>query len=374
MNRKSKDTPPVRSELELMVPYEPGKPEEEIMREYGLEERPVKLASNENPYPPPEDVIKAFREQGEHLNRYPDGGCFYLKEAIADRYDRSPEEVVVGGGSDEVLDCLGKTMLSPGDEVLAPWPGFIRYKMIAQMMGATTVNIPTGPEMNINLDELLESVSERTRWICLPNPNNPTSRYVTESDLIETIGQIPDHVTIIMDEAYFEFMNQDDYPDGLKVAKRFPGKTIIVLRTFSKAFGLAGLRVGYGLMSPELAREIDKVRPPFNVTRPAQEAARMALKNPSYVEEIRKKIHEERQRITRELENRAIDFISPSANFLLFQPPGTDSGREFCERCMEKGVILRPMDPYELPEYVRLTVGTPEENDRFFHVLDGFTR
>jgi histidinol-phosphate aminotransferase len=361
----------VRSELSEMVPYEPGKPSSEIAREYGLEEPPVKLASNENPFPPPDDLLEVYRDTFEHLNRYPDGGCYYLKEALSDHYDWPSDGVMVGAGSDEVVDCLAKATLGSGDEVLTARPAFVRYRMVAEMMGATPVEVPLDDSFDLDLSTMRDRVTEDTAWVCLPNPNNPTSRYVSEEPLREFLESLPEDLIVILDEAYFELMDQDDYPDGfqwLNGNEETPAH-VVVLRTFSKAYGLAGLRVGYGLMSPALVRELDKVRPPFNVTRPAQAVARQALAQRDFLADCRRLIQRQSDVLVRELRDRGLEVVSPSANFMLVKAPGGE-GRKLTEDLMEEGVIIRPMAPYGLGEYVRVTVGLPSENDRFLEALD----
>lgn len=361
----------VREELSEMVPYEPGKPASEIAREYGLEELPVKLASNENPFPPPEVLKETYEAAFEQLNRYPDGGCYYLKEALSEEYDWPADGIVVGGGSDEVVDCLAKSTLSPGDEVVTGTPAFVRYPMVAQMMGATPVEVPLTDSLDFDLDRMNDRIGDNTAWVCLPNPNNPTSRYVSERDMRDFLAELPEDVLVILDEAYYELMDANDYPSGLdwlKGTESTPAN-VVVLRTFSKAFGLAGLRVGYGLMDPALAQEIDKIRPPFNVTRPAQDVAIKALDEKEFIEESREVIHRQSDLLVRELTDRGLEVVPPSANFMLVKAPDGRAA-QLTESLMERGVIVRPMEPYGLDDYIRLTVGLPSENDRFLEALD----
>lgn len=362
----------IRSELKQINTYQPGKPRGEIQREYNLEQLPVKLASNENPFPPPDSLKKAYREEFEQLNRYPDGGCYYLKQALAEEYDWPQEGIIVGGGSDEVLDCLAKSTLGPGDEVLTADPAFVMYKIDARMMGATPVEIPLDDNFDINLQGMLDNITDSTRWICLPNPNNPTSRYLSRNKLKNFLEEIPAHCLVVIDEAYFELMDQPDYPDSLEFLRnRDEGDPrIVVLRTFSKAYGLAGLRVGYGLMNPALAKELNKVRPPFNVTRPAQAVARQAFAENDYLREVRQTLSKERNRLVEELNERNYPVVPPAANFMLVRVPGKNRAKIICEKLLEKGVIVRSMAPYGLENHFRLTVGRPEENDLFLNKLD----
>jgi histidinol-phosphate aminotransferase len=220
---------------------------------------------------------------------------------------------------------------------------------------------------------MLEAVTDSTRWICFPNPNNPTSRYESETDVRGFLDQVPSDVIVILDEAYAEFMDQDDYPDGRELLADYQSEddpTLILQRTFSKAYGLAGLRVGFGLMQPELARELHKVRPPFNVTRPAQAVAEAALQENDFLVESRNKINDERDRLTSELEQRGMSFVEPSVNFLLLRVVDSSDSETFCEKLMQRGVIVRSMAPYGLDQFVRVSVGTREENNQFLEALD----
>ena len=365
------EQPLFRRELEQLSPYQPGKPAEELAREYNLDRPVVKLASNENPFSPPESVRAAYQDVFDQLNRYPDGGSYQLRESLSDYYSWPSAGIVVGGGSDEVLDCLAKATLSPGDEVLTAKPAFIRYRMVAGMMGATPVEVPLTETYDIDLNGLAEQITDDTKWICIPNPNNPTSRYIQKEDLRNFLRDLPPDVIVVLDEAYFELMNFEDYPDGttwLKNEHDTPAH-VVVLRTFSKAFGMAGLRVGYGLMEPECKREIDKIRPPFNVTRPAQAVARVALKQQDFLQATRAKIATQRQRLVEELEARDFEVVPPSANFMLVRPNHL-SAAKLTEELKKRGIIIRPMSPYGLPEFVRVTVGRSSENERFLKALD----
>lgn len=367
--------PDPRSAVSDMVPYEPGKPIDEIAREYDLDEQPVKLASNENPYSPPEALRGVYEAEFDRLNRYPDGGAYHLRQALSDRYDWPRSGIVIGAGSDEVTDFLARAFLSPGDEAVLADPSFVRHSMLPRMMGAEPVPVPVDDEYKLDLEAMLEAVGPDTKWVFLPNPNNPTSRYVKESRVRSFLSELPGDLTVILDEAYSEFMTEEDYPDGCELLSDFSGEedpTLILQRTFSKAYGLAGLRVGYALMPPKIARELHKVRPPFNVTRPAQAVAERALDCGDYIEESREKIRSQRDRLLEGLDARGLGYVPPSANFLLLRVPEGTSAAEFCEAMMSRGVIVRSMAPYDLDRHVRLSVGRPEENDRFLDALDDF--
>ncbi len=364
----------VRPALDELHPYEPGKPVGEIQREYDLDRPPVKLASNENPFGPPPDLRDRYEETFARLNRYPDAACHYLRHALADRLGWPVEGIFVGAGTDEVLDCLGKATLRAGDDVVTADPAFVRYPMIARIMGARAVEVPVTDAWDLDLEAMLDRAGESTRWFCLPNPNNPTSRYLDEPTLRRFLERVPAECGVVLDEAYFELMDVDDYPDGVEVARErrgASGPTLVVLRTFSKAYGLAGLRVGYGIMPPELARELHKVRPSFNVNRPAQALARAALQEETFVRRSRERLGEARTRVTRELENRGMRVVDPSANFVLAEVPGDRTGDELCDALLRRGVIVRSMTPYGLQDHVRISFGTSSENRRLFDALDG---
>ncbi len=362
-----------RSALSDLKPYEPGKPMDEIARKYNLERDPVKLASNENPYSPPEALRSVYEDQFNDLNRYPDGGAYHLRDALSEHYNWPMEGIVIGAGSDEITDFLVRAFLEPGDEVVLSDPSFVRHSMLPRMMGAVPRSVPVRDDFEHDLHGLYEAINENTRWVFLPNPNNPTSRYISESDLRSFLKSLPEQLVVILDEAYSEFMNQEDFPNGRELLDDFDGgnsPTILLQRTFSKAYGLAGLRVGYGLIPPSMAREVHKVRPPFNVTRPAQSLATRALHIDGYLEECRKKIIQERERVLEALDNFGISFVPPAANFFLMEVPEFYEGSEFCQELMQRGVIVRSMVPYDLDRYVRVSVGTPSENDRFLKTLE----
>lgn len=359
-----------RDSVRDAIPYEPGKPVDELMREYDVDRPPLKMGSNENPYPPPEILEETYRSAFTDLNRYPDGGSFQLREALADHHDWSLEGVMAAGGSDEVLDCLGKALLDRGDQVIVGNPAFVRTPMIAGFMGADVVRVPLTEELEFNLSAFLEEVNSDTRMVYLPNPNNPTGRIITREELDWFYDRLPEQVLLVIDEAYFELIQDEDYPDGRRYLRRDSGPGVVVLRTFSKSYGLAGLRVGYGLMEPPLREELDKVRPPFNVTRPAQAVAPEALHQADdYLEQARSTLPDEASRLRQQLEKRGIETVPSRTHFFLCEPPVTPA-REAFEQLLEVGVITRPMDGYGLPNKLRISVLEPDDNDEFLHRWD----
>ncbi len=359
-----------RDSVRDAVPYEPGKPVDELMRERNVDRRPLKMGSNENPLPPPESLREAYRDVFGRLNRYPDGGSYRLRQALSEHYDWPLEGILAAGGSDEILDCLGKALLDPEDEVVVSESSFVRLPMIAGFMGASLRPVPLTDEFLLDLAGMERRITDRTRMIYIPNPNNPTGRYVSREALEQFLSTVPPRVLVVLDEAYFELIEDESYPDGRRLLEGSFPPGIVVLRTFSKSYGLAGLRAGYGLMDPELRRELDKVRPPFNVTAPAQAVAREALvSSGEYLRRARDLLPAEADRVREALEERGVETVPTSAHFFLARAPGGE-GREAFDRLLDRGVITRPMDGYGLPEYLRISVLEPEDNDEFLSRWD----
>lgn len=357
----------VRPEVLPMEPYEPGKPVEEVKRELGLE-RVVKLASNENPWGPPGSVLRALREANlvELLRMYPDGAARALRERIAAKLGLTADWIAVGNGSDELIHFLGLVFLRPGDEVVVGHPSFVRYDAAAQLNGAKLVKVPLS-DFRLDLRSMAEAVTERTKLIFVANPNNPTGTMVTASEVEEFMRAVPEDVVVVFDEAYCAFVDSPDFPDVLPYIKS-GGRPVILLRTFSKDFGLAGLRVGYGVMPPELREYVDKVREPFNVNSIAQLAALAALEEEGYVNWVRERNIEGKRYLYRELERLGLRYVPTQANFLL-----VDVGRparEVFEALLRRGIIVRPADAFGYPTFIRVTIGRPEENEAFVKALE----
>jgi histidinol-phosphate aminotransferase len=356
--------PPVRD----LVPYEPGKPVEEVQRELGLE-RVVKLASNEGPFGPFPEALEALAAAGPELNRYPDGGGYRLRAALAERHRVRFEEVALGAGADGVVDCLAQVSLEPGDEIVCGWPSFPSYVITAKKLGAVATLVPLRAG-RYDLDGLLDAITERTKLVYVCHPNNPTGTMNTRAELDDYFDRVPDHVLTVLDQAYFEYVDDPEYPDGIEeYLKR--GRRVVVLRTFSKIFGLAGLRVGYGIAPAEIVTAVGKVRRAFDVTTPAQVAALASLAAPSAPSEL-----ERRRRLNREgrpaiesaLLEHGFDPVGPAVANFVFAEVGDDS-RPLFERLLEQGVIVRPTAGFGAPGAIRVTVGTPEENVYFREAL-----
>ncbi|NYE58643.1 histidinol-phosphate transaminase [Carboxydothermus ferrireducens] len=354
----------VRKALENLKPYVPGKPVEEVERELGITNID-KLASNENLWGISPKVAAAIKEAVDKVNYYPDGGAFRLKEKIAAKYGVTPDNIILGNGSDELVMFLAMALIDPGDEAVMPVPSFPRYEPVVTMMNGIAREIPL-KEHRLDLKTMAEAVNEKTRLVYLCNPNNPTGTYITKGELEEFLERVPEEVVVVLDEAYFEFARLfNDYPDGLNFFKKRPNT--VVLRTFSKAYGLAGLRVGYGFAPENLAKAINSLRPPFNVNFLAQMAAVAALDDEEYVREVVKNTDEGKKFLYQEIIRMGLSYIPSAANFLMIKT-GKPSALVFRE-LLKRGVIVRSGDIFGMDDWIRVTVGTPAQNARFINEL-----
>ena len=356
-----------RRSLGGLVPYEPGKPVEEVQRELGLE-RVVKLASNEGPFGPFPTALDALGRSAAELNRYPDGGAYRLRAALAERHGVRFEEVAVGSGADGLIDAISQAFLDHGDEVVSGWPSFPSYLIYATKMGAVVHKVPLR-EHRYDLDAMLAAITPRTKlaYICLPN--NPTGTMNTRAEVDEWFERVPDHVTTVVDQAYFEYIAHPDYHDAID-EHVLQGRRVIVLRTFSKIFGLAGLRVGYVVANEEIVRALSKTRRAFDVTSAAQEAAVASLGAPELEEELarRRALNAEGLvALERELRAQGFEPVPAVANFLYVEV-GEDAEPLF-EALLREGVIVRPLRGFGAPGAIRVTVGTPEEVEIFGRAL-----
>jgi histidinol-phosphate aminotransferase len=351
-----------------LVPYEPGKPVEEVQRELGLE-RVVKLASNEGPFGPLAEALDALAEAAPELNRYPDGGGFRLRTALAERHGVRFEEIALGAGADGVVDCLSQVSLDHGDEIVCGWPSFPSYVIGARKLGAEPKLIQLR-DGRYDLDALLAAVTARTKIVYVCHPNNPTGTMNTRAELDDYFARVPDHVLTVLDQAYFEYVDDPDYPDGIEEYLK-EGRRVVVLRTFSKIFGLAGLRVGYGVAPAEVVTAIGKVRRAFDITAPAQVAALASLAAPGAGVELerRRRINaEERPVVEATLREHGFEPVGPAVANFVFAEVGEDS-RPLFEQLLQEGVIVRPTGGFGAPGAIRVTVGTPEENAYFREAL-----
>jgi histidinol-phosphate aminotransferase len=351
-----------------LVPYEPGKPVEEVQRELGLE-RVVKLASNEGPVGPFHEALDALAATAAELNRYPDGGAYRLRAALAQRHEVRFEEIALGAGADGVVDALSQVSLDPGDEVVCGWPSFPSYVIGAKKLGAAarTIALVDG---RYDLQGMLSAVTARTKLVYICHPNNPTGTMNTREELDAYFERVPDHVVTVLDQAYFEYVDDPDYADGIEEYAK-TGRRVVVLRTFSKIFGLAGLRVGYGVAPAGLVEAIGKVRRAFDITSPAQVAAIASLAAPradSELERRRRLNAEGRPAIEQALQEHGFDPVGPAVANFVFAEVGEDS-RSLFEQLLREGVIVRPTHGFGAPGAIRVSVGTPEENAFFFEAL-----
>lgn len=354
----------VKPHIRELTPYPPGKPIEELERELGLEGS-IKLASNESPLGPSPRVIEAVRRAAATLNRYPDGSCFYLRRALAARLGVSDESLLFGTGSDEILELLVKVFLSPGEEAVFAWPGFAMYPIVAQGMGGTPVAVDLDADYRIDVGALLGAVTDRTRLVFLANPNNPTATSIGAAEFAELLAGLPDHVILVSDEAYVEYARRADFPPSLEALRSHP--TVVVLRTFSKIHGLAGLRLGYAVADPELIGYLERARHPFNVSSVGQVAALAALDDREHVERVREVTHAGLEQLERGCDRLGLRYPRSDANFLLVEV-GADAERIY-QGLLRRGVITRPLGAFGLTRHLRVTAGLPEENTRFLEGL-----
>ncbi len=342
-----------------LVPYEPGKPVEEVQRELGLE-RVVKLASNEGPFGPFPEAQEALARSMNELNRYPDGGAYRLRAALAERHDVRFEEVAPGAGSDGIVDCLSQLALEAGDEIVCGWPSFPSYAIDALKLGAVPRQVPLR-DHRYDLGAMLEAIGPRTKLVYVCHPNNPTGTMNTRSELDAYFETVPEHVVTVLDQAYFEYIDDPDYADGIEYLKA--GRSVVVLRTFSKIYGLAGLRVGYAVAPKELVTAIGRVRRAFDVNSAAQVAALASLDGAHEVERRRSVNAEGLVQLERIMRDHGLEPPAAVANFL-FADVGDDS-RPLFEQLLREGVIVRPTGGFGAPGGIRVTVGTAEENELF---------
>jgi histidinol-phosphate aminotransferase len=359
---------PVLGELR---PYEPGKPVEEVQRELGLE-RVVKLASNEGPFGPFPAAAAAIERSIPELNRYPDGGAYALRAALADVRGVRFEEVALGAGSDALVDTISQAALEPGDEIVCGWPSFASYPIYAAKMGAVALKVPLR-EHRYDLDAMLHAVGPRTKLAYLCLPNNPTGTTNTRAEVDAWFDAVPPHVLTVLDQAYAEYIDDPDYPDGVEDYVK-QGRRAVVLRTFSKIYGLAGLRVGYGVGPAELVTAIGKTRRAFDLTTPAQAAALASLDSPGELARRREENAARRPELERILRSHGLEPVGPAVGNFVYVDVGEDA-RPLFERLLREGVIVRPLHGFGAPDSIRVSVGTADEhaflNDALGRVVSG---
>ncbi len=356
--------PSVPPHIASLVPYPPGKPIEELEREYGITGS-IKLASNENPLGPSPKAAEAIREALSRLHRYPDGSGYYLRKRLSEKFALPFEGLVLGNGSNEIIELAIRAFLLPDDEVIMPAPSFLVYKLAVQTMGGKAINIPL-KDYAIDLDATANAVTPRTKMVFVNNPNNPTGTLISKRDFDDFLDRIPPETVVVLDEAYIEFARDPDTPRGFDYIDR-NGPHVVVLRTFSKAYGLAGLRIGFGVMSPFLADYLHRVRQPFNTGALAQIGALAALEDEAFLRRTQSVVWDGLSYLYREVERLRLNYLPSQANFFLIEVPG--DAKWFYEAMLRQGVIIRAMNSYGMDRHIRINAGLPEENERFIRTL-----
>jgi histidinol-phosphate aminotransferase len=353
------------SYVRAIAPYQPGKPISELAREMGLDEAGIiKLASNENPLGASPKALAAARQALQDVGRYPDGNGFELKLALSRRYGVPEEAVVLGNGSNDILELAASAFLAPGTSAVYSRHAFVVYSLATQASGASGIEVPAR-EFGHDLDAMAAALRTDTRIVFIANPNNPTGTWIAPERVQAFLGKVPSHVLVVLDEAYNEYLPESEQANSVHWIERFPN--LIVVRTFSKAYGLAGLRVGYGLMRPELADLLNRVRQPFNVSSVAQAAAQAALGDGEFVAESFALNRAGMQQLTRGFERLGLSWIASHANFVAVR---VGKAQEIYRKLLMEGVIVRPVAGYGMPEHLRVTIGLEAENARFLAALE----
>lgn len=353
-----------KSYVDQIVPYEPGRPIEDVEREFGLK-TVTKIASNENPLGPSRKAIRAMKAALKRVNLYPDGGSYYLKKRLSEEFDLPPNQFIIGNGSNEIIELLTRGFIKEGDKVISSESSFLVYPILTQASGGTYVSVPM-KDFRYDLNAIYEKIDERTKIIFIANPNNPTGTYVNREEVELFLSKVPKNVIVCFDEAYIDFVEAKDFPYLLFHVKANK-PNVILLRTFSKSFGLAGLRIGYGIASREMVEYLDKVRQPFNVNRLAQIGACAALDDRFFLWRTKNIVSRGRRYLYKKLTQMGLKFIPSESNFILINVER--NGREVFQALMKLGVIVRAMDAYKLPNYIRVSIGTRFELMRFIHSL-----
>jgi len=345
--------------IEGLIPYTTGKPIEELERELGIKGA-VKLASNENPLGPSKKAVDAISESANGINRYPDGSGYRLKEALSLRYGVEPSQIILGNGSNEIIDLLVRTFMIPGDEAVMADLTFIVYKLVVTATGGKAVIVPLKDQVH-DLTAMASMIGDRTRLLFIANPNNPTGTIVTEDEVGDFLKMVPDNVIVVFDEAYKEYVTSKDFPDTLGYLRR--GRNVVILRTFSKIYGLAGLRIGFGIAKSELVDYMNRVRQPFNTNSLAQRAALCALDDDEHIRKSLEINEEGKKYYYSSLKEMGLRYIPTEANFIYFDS-GRD-GKQIYNALLKEGIIARHIEG----SWIRVTIGLPEDNRRFIFSL-----
>ena len=357
-------TLPLSPFLKTLPVYQPGRPIEEVAREMNLPaDSIIKVASNENPFGPSPFAIAALQKAIAGVNLYPDGNAFYLKQKLAAKLGVETTNLVLGNGSNEIIEFVSHALLAPGDDVVVSQFCFAIYPIVAKMFGANLVIVPAINHGH-DLPAMLKAITPKTRIVFVANPNNPTGTLAPREEVIQFVNEVPDDVLLVMDEAYIEFL--DDAVDLVPLIRLGVRKNLILMRTFSKIYGLAGLRIGYGIANPDLVAALEKTRQPFNINSLAQAAALAALDDDEHVRKTRSNNFAGLEFFRRAFRDLKLEFVPSFANFILVR---VGEGQKVFDAMQKQGVIVRPMGGYQLPEWIRISVGTPQENERGLGVL-----
>jgi histidinol-phosphate aminotransferase len=357
--------PPItNAALKSLPTYQPGRPIEEVARELNLPATEIiKLASNENPFGPSPLAIAAVQKAVTGVNLYPDGNAFYLKQKLAAKLGVEPANLVLGNGSNEIIEFVAHALLAPGADVVISQFCFAIYPIVAKMFGANVITVPA-KNYGHDLPAMLKAVTPNTRVVFVANPNNPTGTLAPREEVIKFVNEVPDDVLFVMDEAYIEFL--DDAVDLVPLIRLGARKNLILMRTFSKIYGLAGLRIGYGIANSEFVFALEKVRQPFNINSLAQTAALAVLDDDEHVRKTRLNNFAGLEFFARGFRDWKLEFVPSFANFILVR---VSDGQRVFEAMQKQGVIVRPMGGYQLPEWIRISIGTPQENERCLGAL-----
>ena len=353
--------------IKKIKPYIPGKPIDELERELGISGLPagqaglIKLASNENPLGPSPSAIRALRQGLRDLNRYPDGSCFHLKRTLSEKLGLSPDEILFGNGSNELIELAVRTFLNAGDEAIMAHPSFVVYSTIVQAMRGESIVVPL-KDWRHDLDSMASGITKKTKIIFIANPNNPTGTINTKSEMDSFMDKVPDNVLVVVDEAYCEYVTSAVYADSMKYFRQ--GRDILILRTFSKIYGLAGLRIGYGIAKPSLIAEMNKIRQPFNVNTLAQRAALAALNDERHLARTKRINKRGKKYLYKEFKAMNINYVPTEANFIYIILKN-ETAPQLYNDLLKQGVIVRLMGPREL----RVTIGLPEENKKLIETM-----
>ena len=355
---------PLSSFLKTLPTYQPGRPIEEVARELGIPaDSIIKVASNENPFGPSPQAITAMQKTIATVNFYPDGNAFYLKQKLAEKIGVETANLVLGNGSNEIIEFVAHALLGPDTDIVVSQYCFAIYPIVAKMFGAKVVTVPA-KDYGHDLPAMLRAITPKTRIVFVANPNNPTGTLAPREELIDFVNRVPDEVLLVLDEAYIEFL---DIPvDLIPLIRLGARKNLILMRTFSKIYGLAGLRIGYGIAAPELAAALEKIRQPFNANLLAQTAARAALDDDEHVRKTRQNNFSGLEFFAKAFRQLNLEYVTSYANFILVH---VGAGQKVFDAMQKLGVITRPMGGYLLPEWIRISIGTQKENERCLAAL-----